>query len=82
MASVKLNLSETWQDLGTAMVIGICKTSGYPAEILNADSLPVGYQAAALEFDTNTLLSIPAPLVGNLYIRVPKGYGSISYYEA
>ncbi len=78
MASIRLELTETWQDLGAISLVGSC---GGAVEIVNADSLPTGDIPAALSFLDTTSLNFPAPAEGNLYVRVSVDTGFIKYYE-
>ena len=82
MASVRLELTDTWQDLGVVGIVGSCGADIGIVEILNADALPTGDQTAALGYSSDTVWAIPAPTSGNLYVCVSRGAGFIKYYEA
>ena len=82
MASIKLNLTDTWQEIGSSSIVASGGSYEYGrVEIITADSVPSGEQDAAFTFPTSPLVSFPAPVSGSLYARVTEGTGFLIYYE-
>ena len=82
MASIKLDLTDTWQEVSNGSIVANGGAYGPGrVEIINGDSAPAGDQDAAFTFPASPLVSFPAPASGSLYARVSEGTGFLIYYE-
>ena len=82
MASVKLNLVTSWQEVSSSSIVISGGSYGTGrTEIINASNLPSGDQEAAFTFPSGPLVSFPAPASGSLYARVSSGTGFLIFYE-